>query len=845
MSVPPTLDLQGLLAEDQWIRRLARRLAGDEHASEDLVQDTWVAALDAHDPEPRNLRPWLRGILRNLWIDAKRAQRARGVRERAVSRDEALAGASELVAELELRKLVAEALLALEEPYRSALYLRFFKDQSLAAIAKRQGIGVTSAHERVQQGLARLRARLDKAHGGERRTWAVGLLALTKPAGAGAAVVEVLAMAGGLKLVASVVVIGGGVAWWWAEHGSEAEREPLAAATVVVDPAELPASKLVPLEAGNGGGVRAESAAVPAYPPVPASSVPAASLVRGRVTDPFGSPVAAVRVSWSASSTATSAQSGADGSFELEDVEGAENAEIVCREPDLVTLVPGGKRAFGRSESSVVVVAPRACFAGVVLDPAGAPVPDAKVVFGLRDALFRQLGLLRGSLERPEWRTTTDEAGAFALTDAAGGERVFLQVEADGFWMANHDLPAVSAVDLELRLERNTSERTIHGLVLDPAGAAVPGARVSAGDAIVATDADGRFELSYGTRHGTFGPLVGAAEDQPSEAWLVALKPGFLPARERLAELALAAPVVLRLGARPESIAGRVLDPAGRPRHGVVVWTRDPTPFGRRIDSVAEGTTMAWTQTAEDELAGGFGERGALSDERGEFELGGLLERAYELMAFDPVTAELSGPWTIQAGCRAVELVLAREEPRGRVAGRLVSLDGRPIPGVSIRAQRGLDWHDPHAQPPHLGRHEVETDAQGRFELGELALAGTELLLEAQPFFMRTVVLADHPDPEHLELVEPLLCELQVDLSGDPNFADSLRVLDRDGNELQTIESFGNGFSLGTEARITNGLSEVVVVQETARTLVLFKREAEVLRKQVRLEPDQRTTVKP
>src|SRR5262245_46885757 len=133
MAVPPTLDLQGLLAEDQWIRRLARKLAADRHGSEDLVQDAWVAALDARDPRPRELRPWLSGILRNLWTDAKRAQQARGARERAAARDEALDSTSELVAELELRRCVAEALLALEEPYRRALYLRFLQGRSRSA----------------------------------------------------------------------------------------------------------------------------------------------------------------------------------------------------------------------------------------------------------------------------------------------------------------------------------------------------------------------------------------------------------------------------------------------------------------------------------------------------------------------------------------------------------------------------------------------------------------------------------------------------------------------------------------------------------------------------------------
>ena len=57
MSVPPAFDLQGLLAEDQWIRRLARKLAGDPHAAEDLVQDTWAAALDSKPDAPRRARP--------------------------------------------------------------------------------------------------------------------------------------------------------------------------------------------------------------------------------------------------------------------------------------------------------------------------------------------------------------------------------------------------------------------------------------------------------------------------------------------------------------------------------------------------------------------------------------------------------------------------------------------------------------------------------------------------------------------------------------------------------------------------------------------------------------------
>ena len=51
--------------------------------------------------------------------------------------------------------------------------------------------------------------------------------------------------------------------------------------------------------------------------------------------------------------------------------------------------------------------------------------------------------------------------------------------------------------------------------------------------------------------------------------------------------------------------------------------------------------------------------------------------------------------------------------------------------------------------------------------------------------------------------------------------------------------------SMGTEASIVNGRSNVLWIKETARTLVLTKKGAEVLRLPVRLDPHERTTVTP
>jgi DNA-directed RNA polymerase specialized sigma24 family protein len=40
------LDVERLLAQSGWARRLARRLVQDQDQAEDVLQETWVAALE-------------------------------------------------------------------------------------------------------------------------------------------------------------------------------------------------------------------------------------------------------------------------------------------------------------------------------------------------------------------------------------------------------------------------------------------------------------------------------------------------------------------------------------------------------------------------------------------------------------------------------------------------------------------------------------------------------------------------------------------------------------------------------------------------------------------------------
>ena len=847
MSVPPVFDLQGLLSEDQGLRRLARRLAADPEQADDLVQDAWVAALSARESgkPPRALGPWFSGVVRHLWLDWRREREQRRLREERTARGEALPSALELAGELELRQRVVACLLELEEPYRRALTLRFFHDRSLKAIAESEGVSVTAIHERIQRGLARLRTRLDREHGGQRASWSVALLGLAKPpvswAGSWVVVSETVAMAGGLKLAASLLVIGGGLAWWWSERDAEPERAAgvaLAQPTLERAPDERAPDLAEPVRVAPEERVAAELPAAPAT----SAELPALDLVRGHVLDPYGATVASVDVKWS-EGDAPGARSADDGSFELEPAPG-NDARVVCASRDLVTLVPGTDRG---APERVVVVAPRASFAGLVVDAEGEPLARARVAFRLRERLFRELGITNGgfggALSEERWSTASDAEGRFSIPDVAGGDRVYLQAEAEGFWPAVVDLPVAGDSDLVVTLERATRAWTVTGVVLDALGAPVADARVSGGADIVTTDAEGRFALDW---HPSGGDMYEGTSIYPPEGtYLVALKPGLLPARERVAELDLHSPVELRMGLAPLTITGRVVDGDGRPRKGAVVWIRNPTPFGREIKAVAERTTVAWDHTVEEELGGGRDSAAVRTGDDGRFELGSLLPLDYEVLVGDPATQLLSGPWNLPGGSRDVELVLAREPRMGRVAGRVTSATGAPLASVTVFAQRTPDGDNSHSQLPQKWQNHVATDAEGRFEFDELALEGTSLQLQDPRFFIRSVELDAYADLEHLEIVEPLLCKLQVDLTASPDLADHVKVLDADGNELETIESFGTGFSLGTQAGFQDGLTSVLSVLETAETLVLFKGNAEVLRRPLRLDPDERTVVRP
>lgn len=163
-----------LLAHAPWLLRLAQTLVEDRASADDLVQETWLAALNK-PPAPGPVRPWLRGVMTRLALMKKRSSGRRVQWEERGARREAIVSAAHIVEEEELRRLVIDQVLQLEEPYRATILLRYRDGMRAVEIAALDGIPTSTVRSRLKRGLAELRTRLDAS---SPRDWHTGLLVM-------------------------------------------------------------------------------------------------------------------------------------------------------------------------------------------------------------------------------------------------------------------------------------------------------------------------------------------------------------------------------------------------------------------------------------------------------------------------------------------------------------------------------------------------------------------------------------------------------------------------------------------------------------------------------------------
>lgn len=216
------------------LRGLARSLLRDAHAAEDVVQETWLACLRQPQAMPERLSAWLGTVASRLALRRKRGDSRRRVREARAAAPERIDALQQRALEREeALRAVTEALLGLEEPFKSALLLHFYEERSAGEIAAELGLPVTTVKSRIARGLELLRARLGTEYADERRL-ARALLALAgapelapvvpaasgaTPAAASAATVGALGAM--LPAAAAATLLVGGAFLWWQRPAEE------------------------------------------------------------------------------------------------------------------------------------------------------------------------------------------------------------------------------------------------------------------------------------------------------------------------------------------------------------------------------------------------------------------------------------------------------------------------------------------------------------------------------------------------------------------------------------------------------------------------------------------------
>lgn len=191
-----------LLIHADFIHDLALSLVRDEHRAVDISQSTWLAMLENPPKRDRPVRSWLARVVRNFTVSSYRRETRRVRREKAVAASESLPSAQAMVEKMEIRRILIEAVLGLDEPYRSTVILRFYEGLSSRDIGERLGISVETVRTRVKRGIGRLKRELDVLHDGDRRGWCLALAPL-----AGVSLTTVATKAGATALLSLPGVI--------------------------------------------------------------------------------------------------------------------------------------------------------------------------------------------------------------------------------------------------------------------------------------------------------------------------------------------------------------------------------------------------------------------------------------------------------------------------------------------------------------------------------------------------------------------------------------------------------------------------------------------------------------
>jgi RNA polymerase sigma-70 factor (ECF subfamily) len=391
LTTTPDVPIDTLMSHAAGLRALARGLLGDDDAAEDVLQETWVAALEGSPSSGAPLGGWLRSVVRHLALKRRRTEARRSSRERATSREEALTATDDAVAQRETLQRVVDAVLDLDEVYSQAVLMRYFQDLPPRAIAAHLCVPVATVDSRLHRARAKLRERLDAADGGERTRWASALAAATGWRGSELATAGSAGSngaLGGMAMEWKILLIGagtlaltlGGARWWRTTPAGSSY--PIVAADTESSDAGTESTELRSVQDAPEQPAQAASERTPVEAPVATASLPLAPrqaagafgyVLRGRVVDtddlpvasadvffaPPGHPIRAVRTSdadgrftlaWQAEAASMEGLLWVDAQFRGFAPVAARHVELAAGTTDVrAVLVPGdsGSVSFG------------------------------------------------------------------------------------------------------------------------------------------------------------------------------------------------------------------------------------------------------------------------------------------------------------------------------------------------------------------------------------------------------------------------------------------------------------------------------------------------------------------
>jgi RNA polymerase sigma factor (sigma-70 family) len=513
-----SFELDGLDFSEQTrrVRALARSLVRDDATADDLAQQALALhAMHGGGGKVRDARAWLGAVVRNLAAQRHRGESRRRARERVVARPEATTTSTvDVVAQAELLERIVQAVLRLDEPYRSTVLLRYLQELPTEEVARRLEVEPATVRVRTKRALERLRESL--------RTEL------------GAAFAVVLTDFG---------------------HGASTAIPSLPEeVTRAMEPRSFPTTS------GSTVGSGAESAALVSIksPLVAAAIVTVVGVASWAAVGGFGG-----------STQPPGTEDGARGGS-------VASARMSTNESDADRALAASASSTTRTSTVIpdaaVAIDPTP-LEGIVLDADGRPVAGAVV-----RAADLALDTFTLGAQTPFRETRTDGNGAFAIPAWEPRQGGLLLVEAAGHgrWRGRPDdapaartivqLPRATSLEGVVRDAETGTPRagvTVYGpvLALDPRDATAPGQAVVRWRQVAVSDDQGRFHVADVPAGSTFALRLALPGHVPTAVELLCDDSG--PQRREFALRSEQIDVLLRDHRTHEPIQGAVARSSG------------------------------------------------------------------------------------------------------------------------------------------------------------------------------------------------------------------------------------------------------------------------------------------